>query len=92
MRAQALVTEAGGFDRQDVEDSWEHHGWLAAVRDDLLDVLVKQEKWLAARDNRTARTREELSRLIDTSAYEEALALESDQAVLTKGISKGAGF
>ena len=74
-QAKALVTEAGGFDPQDVEDSWKHHGWLAAVPDDLLDVMVKQEQWLAARSERPARSREELAGLIDTSVYEEALAL-----------------
>ena len=74
-QAKALVTEAGGFDPQDVEDSWKHHGWLAAIPDDLLDVLVKQEQWLAARSERPARSREDLGKLIDTSVYEEALAL-----------------
>lgn len=74
-RAKALVVEAGEFDPQDVEDSWKHHNWLAAVPEDLLDVMVKQEQWLAARSERPARSREELAQLIDTSAYEEALAL-----------------
>lgn len=76
-RAQELIVESGDFDPRDVEDSWEHHAWIAAVPDDMLDVLEKQEQWLAARDNRPARAREELSRLIDTSAYEEALVLKT---------------
>lgn len=74
-RAQAMVTTAGEFDPQDVVDSWQHHGWIAAVPDDLLDVLEKQELWLAARDERPARSRQQLATLIDTSAYEEAVAL-----------------
>ena len=74
-RAQELVTQSGEFDPQDVADSWEHHAWLAAVPDDLLDVLVVQEQWLAERDDREPRTREQLSTLIDTSVYEEAVAL-----------------
>jgi len=73
--AQQLVTVAGEFDPQDVSDSWKHHNWLAAVPEDLLDVLETQEQWLAARDDREPRSREELAGLIDTSAYEEALAL-----------------
>ena len=73
--AKALVVEAGGFDPQDVEDSWEHQAWIAAIPDDLLDVLVEQEQWLAARDDREPRSREELATLIDTSVYEEAMAL-----------------
>ena len=74
-RAQAMIVESGSFDPQDVLDSWEHHGWTAAIPDDLLDVLEKQEQWLAARDERTPRSRAEIATLIDTSVYEEALAL-----------------
>jgi NitT/TauT family transport system substrate-binding protein len=75
-RARALVAEAGGFDPQDVADSWEHHAWTAGQVSDLLDVMVEQEQWLAARDNRSPRPRAELARLIDTSVYQEALAME----------------
>ena len=74
-RAKTLVTQSGEFDPQDVEDCWEHHNWLAAVPEDMLDVLVKQEQWLAARDERQPRSREDLAKLIDTSVYEEAVAL-----------------
>jgi NitT/TauT family transport system substrate-binding protein len=73
--AKALVAEAGGFSPEDVEDSWEHHRFNANIPADLLDVLVPEEEWLAARDNRSARSREQLATLIDTSVYEEALAL-----------------
>ncbi|MFB0613929.1 ABC transporter substrate-binding protein [Aurantiacibacter poecillastricola] len=76
-RAQSLVIEAGEFDEQDVIDSWEHHAWIASVPDDMLDVLVEQEQWLASRDDREPRTHEEIARLIDTSVYEEAMALDS---------------
>jgi NitT/TauT family transport system substrate-binding protein len=74
-RAQEMVRERGEFDAQDVVDSWKHHGWTAAVPDDLLDVLVVQEQWLAAQADREPRSREQLATLIDTSAYEEAVAL-----------------
>ena len=76
-RGQELVTASGDFDPQDVKDSWKHHNWLAAVPDDLLDVLVVQEQWLAQRDERQPRGREQLATLIDTSVYEEALALRN---------------
>ncbi|MXO67106.1 PhnD/SsuA/transferrin family substrate-binding protein [Altererythrobacter endophyticus] len=78
-KAQQLTIAAGGFDPDDVRESWEHHGWIAAVPDDLLDVLVEQEQWLAAQAGRPARDRAALAALIDTSAYEEALALEASQ-------------
>jgi len=78
-KAKRLVTEAGGFSAQDVEDSWEHHRFNAASPGDLLDVLVVEEKWLAGRDNRPVRGREQLATLIDTSVYAEAMALEIGQ-------------
>ena len=74
-RAQQLVTASGSFDPQDVAESWEHHNWLAAVPADMLDVLVRQEQWLAGQSNRAPRSREQLARLIDTSVYAEAMAL-----------------
>lgn len=79
VRAQEMVTVSGEFDPDDVRESWRHHNWLAAVPDDLLDVLVVQEQWLAARDGREPRWREELATLIDTSVYEEALAMGSGE-------------
>ena len=74
-KAQRLIVASGEFDPQDVEDSWVHHNWLAAIPDDLLDVLEKQEQWLASRDEREPRSREQIATLIDTSVYEEAMAL-----------------
>ena len=74
-RAKALIVESGEFDPQDVEESWIHHNFLAAVPDDLLDVLEKQEQWLAAQSDREPRSREQLATLIDTSVYDEAMAL-----------------
>lgn len=73
--AQALVAERGGFDPGDVVAGWKHHAFLATIPDDLLDVMTQEEQWLAARDNRPARTRDQLATLIDDSIYREALAL-----------------
>ncbi len=75
-KAQALVVERGGFSASDVADAWKHHAFPANLpADELLAVLVEEERWLAERDGRPARSREELATLIDTSVYEEALAL-----------------
>jgi NitT/TauT family transport system substrate-binding protein len=73
--AQALVAAAGDFDPDDVAAGWPHHRFTAAIPAELLDVMTEEEQWLASRDKRPARGREELARLIDTSVYEEALAL-----------------
>jgi len=75
-KAKRLVVEAGGFSEEDVEDSWEHHRFNANTMSDMLDVLVLEEQWLAGRDNRPARTREQLAMLIDWSVYAEAVTLE----------------
>ena len=75
-RAKPLVVAAGSFNPQDVEESWKHHRWSANLPADLLDVLVEEEKWLATRDKRAPRSREQLATLIDTSIYEEALRLD----------------
>jgi sulfonate transport system substrate-binding protein len=78
--AKRLVREAGGFSAEDVEDSWKHHRFNATLAPEpLLDVLVLEEQWLAARDDRAARSREQLATLIDASVYDEALALETGQ-------------
>lgn len=73
--AQALVVERGKFDPRDVRDAWKHHAFTASLPSDLLDVLEQEEIWLAGRDNRPARPRAELARLIDDSIYREAMAL-----------------
>ncbi|MBO9518850.1 MAG: ABC transporter substrate-binding protein [Porphyrobacter sp.] len=78
-KAKRLVVEAGGFSADDVEDSWKHHRFNANFPPDLLDVLVLEEQWLARRDNRPARGREELAKLIDMSVFQEALALGAGQ-------------
>lgn len=74
-RAKALVIEAGGFPPEDVEDSWKHHRFEPGIPPDLLDVMELEEQWLAQQAGRTPRSREELATLIDTSVYQEALAL-----------------
>jgi sulfonate transport system substrate-binding protein len=74
--AKRLVAERGGFPPEQVEASWKHHRFNATPLPDMLDVLVLEEQWLAARDNRPARTRDELATLIDWSVYEEAIGLE----------------
>jgi len=78
-KAKRLVIEAGGFSPEDVEDSWKHHSFNASTLPGLIEVLVLEEQWLAARDNRPPRSREALAALIDWSVYEEAMLLEADR-------------
>ncbi|MBC2778887.1 ABC transporter substrate-binding protein [Parasphingopyxis marina] len=71
--AQALVAAAAGFRPDEIVRSWPYLSFPAALPDDLLDVLVEEELWLAEQSGRPPRSREELSGLIDPSIYEEAL-------------------
>ena len=73
--AIAMVVATTGYPVELVRTAWPHHSFPGAVADDLLDVLVREEAWLAARQGRPPRDREQLSRLIDTSVVEEARAL-----------------
>src|SRR5690606_35130736 len=73
--AQRLVNQYGKHPPEEIARSWKHHEFTANYPDDMLDILVVEEQWLASRDNRPARSREQLATLIDTSIYREALAL-----------------
>ena len=70
--ARALVAATAGFSAEETAAAWPTLGFTAALPADLLDVLVEEEQWLAAQDRRAPRSREQLSRLIDTSVYDEA--------------------
>jgi NitT/TauT family transport system substrate-binding protein len=71
--AKALVAAASGYAPDVVERSWAHHGYIAALPADMLDVLVDEEKWLAAQEKRAPRGRAELAKLIDASVLAEAM-------------------
>jgi NitT/TauT family transport system substrate-binding protein len=74
--AWPLVVNASGYTREVVERSWPHHTFPAVLMPDVLDVMVEEEAWLAAKDKRPARTREQLALLIDDSVMREALQAE----------------
>ncbi|WP_129794395.1 ABC transporter substrate-binding protein [Sphingosinicella sp. CPCC 101087] len=77
--AIGMVVATTGYPVELVRSAWPHHTFPGTVADDLLDVLVREETWLAARQGRPARDREQLSRLIDKSVAEEARALLASQ-------------
>ncbi len=70
--AQALVASTAGLPAHEVARAWPTLTFPASLPDDLLDVLVAEEQWLAAQDRRAPRSRAALSALIDSSVYEEA--------------------
>ncbi len=73
-RAQELVAIAGDYTFEEIERSWKHHTFLSAFPDDMLDVMVDEEIWLAGYQDRAPRSREELAVLLDRSVFDEARA------------------
>ena len=71
--AWARLGKSTGYDPTLIAQVWEHEGYPAALPGDLLDVMEAEEAWLAPQSNRPARTRAELSKLIDRSVLDEAL-------------------
>ncbi len=67
-----IVASKSGLEPDFVARLWRHHTFPAKIAPDLLDVLADEEKWLAAKDGRTARTRAQLATLIDASVAREA--------------------
>jgi hypothetical protein len=55
-----------------VAAAWGRFRFPAALPDDLVDTMVEQEPWMAARQNRTPRPRAALAALIDASVWREA--------------------
>jgi len=71
-QTQQLVAKNSGHDLKYIEASWHHHHFPCALPTDLLDVLVDEEKWLAAKEKRAPRDRATLASLIDPSILAEA--------------------
>jgi NitT/TauT family transport system substrate-binding protein len=69
-----LVAQAAELDIEAVKGAWPYLGYPGTLAADLLDVLERQEPWLARIQERAPRTRAALSELIDDSVLREALA------------------
>lgn len=67
-----LVAASSGFPPELVAAGWPHHRFPAALSPALLETMVAEERWLAAQEGRTPRTRPELAGLIDRSLLAEA--------------------
>jgi len=67
-----LISRVTKHPAPQIAQSWEHHGFPLAVAPDLLNILVEEEKWVAAGQSRTPRSRAELAGFIDASIIEEA--------------------
>jgi sulfonate transport system substrate-binding protein len=69
-----LVSDAIGYPEPLLKKVWHLERFPGRLVADLLDVLEQEEPWVARQTNRTARSREELAKLIDDSVLRDALA------------------
>ena len=72
--AQAIILAADvtGYPVYLIRASWPQHTFPATLSPKLLDTLVAEEAWLATQEGREARTRDELTMLIDPTIEAEA--------------------
>lgn len=71
----AHVSSVIGFSEEQIGWGWPETEFPVKIIPDMLDVLETEEIWLAKVSDRAPRSRAELSRFIDRSVVEEALAL-----------------
>ena len=69
-----LVARAAETDIETVRGTWPYLSYPGTLAPDLLDVLERQEPWIARIQGRPPRTRDALSKLIDDSVLQEAVA------------------
>ena len=67
------IASAINIEQAILEEVWEDEQFLGTLVPDILDVLVEEDEWVAKQQNRMARTREELSKLVDDSIMKEAM-------------------
>ena len=67
-----VISSRENYSEEIISRSWPQLRYAGSVADDLLDVLVKEERWVAKETARTARTREQLGVFIDRGLLKEA--------------------
>ena len=68
-----LISRITQHPEDQIARGWEHHAFPFNVPADMLDIITGEEKWVAATQQRTPRTRAEIAGFIDTSLLKEAL-------------------
>jgi hypothetical protein len=67
-----FVAEKVEMDASVVEEVWEEHFWRGSWdSEELIELLVEEDAWLAGKDNRTVAAREELVAFMDESVLKE---------------------
>ena len=67
------LAEITGFTLHEIEESWPELAFPVHIVPDLLDVLEREDRWVAKELDRQPRTRAELAQLIDHSVLVDAL-------------------
>jgi sulfonate transport system substrate-binding protein len=67
------ISSVINFTEEEISWGWPETEFPVKIIPDMLDVLEREEKWLAKISNRAPRTRAELAKFIDRSVVEEAL-------------------
>src|SRR5215470_12992649 len=70
-----LLSSRINVPRATIATVWQHFRFPAALPADLLEVLVEEEQWVAARQKRSPRSRAQIQRLVDGSVLQEAQAV-----------------
>jgi NitT/TauT family transport system substrate-binding protein len=68
------ISSVLGYSEEQIADGWPEMEFPVRIVPDMLDVLEKEEVWVAKERDREPRSREELAVFIDTAVVEEALA------------------
>jgi NitT/TauT family transport system substrate-binding protein len=68
------VASVIGYPVSDIEASWGEMEFPIRIVPDILDVLEKEEVWVARERDRVPRTREQLAQFVDYSVLEEAMS------------------
>jgi NitT/TauT family transport system substrate-binding protein len=68
------VAEAAELDMDTVRGAWPYLSYPGTLATDLLDLLERQDVWIAGIEGRKPRSRDALSKLIDDTVVREALA------------------
>lgn len=81
-----LVAKSTGYDAALIARVWHHEGYPGTLVEDMLDVLVEEDVWVAKERKRAPRNRAQLATLIDASVLKEALEQEraEERATLTR--------
>jgi ABC-type nitrate/sulfonate/bicarbonate transport system substrate-binding protein len=69
---QKLVARTSGLDLETVRSAWPYFNYPGTLTPGLLDILERQDVWIAKVQGRAPRTRETLAKLIDESVVCEA--------------------